>query len=216
MAQTTSNSQVSLIDRDKLTANMRSLKILEIVRLVLMLSVLGLAACSSQSIRPPSSDWKESQRQDDLVLRVIVQICVPDAARQGNVSFTSINKDRVLGGGLAKIGKTMHGQAVYEHFSDPPGNVKAISVQGSSSGPAYVFLPLGNISTTDWSDWKPPEFQSEEFGFGLKLLHDQPYKKSEVQANAPRMRYILLSFSEYLARVRQRVAGQSLDAIAPC
>ncbi len=198
------------------TSIVKRLQMLEISRLAPLLSVLGLVACSSQSIKSDSSDWQERLRQDGLVPRVIVRICVPDTAWQANVSFTSINKDRINSGGLAKIGTTTRGQAVYEHFSDPPDNVKALLVRGSSSGPTYVFLPPGNISSSGWSDWKPPTFQNEEYGFSLKYLYDQTYTKSEVQANAPRMQYMLLSFSEYLARVQRRVAGQSLEAISPC
>ena len=80
----------------------------------------------------------------------------------------------------------------------------------------YVFSTVKIVPREEWSDWLDPLFSTEDSDFIWRALHDKSYTKVPYIKGAPRIRYILMPFNDYLQRVRLRRNGPLPESIPPC
>jgi hypothetical protein len=131
--------------------------------------------------------------------------------------MVTVRKGGYGGGGVAKSGTTSGGQTYYEKFAAPPTEIEALLVHLPGDGMEFVFVPPTHLSNSEWSQWSVPVFASKEFGLAFKLLNGQhPSTITAPLVNAPRMRFILMSFADYLERTKQRGLGSLVEATPGC
>ena len=164
-----------------------------------------------------ASDWRDHQRMRDQEPKIIVQVCVPEPKLSSVISIRTVRKGSYGGGGVAKSGTTSGGQTYYEKFAASPTETEALLVHRPGDGMEFVFIPPTRLSNSEWSQWSIPMFASKDFGLAFKLLNGQhPSTIAEPLVDAPRMRFILMSFAEYLERTKQRGLGRSVEAVPGC
>jgi hypothetical protein len=184
-------------------------------QLLLIAAIGSLSGCSSNRPAAGGSDWKERIEVNNRTPRIIVQVCTPVSAP--GLGIGMITRSRVGGGSETKTWTTTDGQAVYETYAEFPGETLAVTTQPSrKSDIRQVFIPPDDISSTGWSSWYPPAFETTEPNFEWKFFYGHPFQKVSPSKDAPRIRYILMSFNDYLERVRQRRLGQFSEGVPPC
>jgi len=106
-----------------------------------------------------------------------------------------------LGGGQAAV--TVSNQPVFEAALLPPKEVRYLLVKMKSDGEASVFRIPEGLASTDWTDWRLPDFQSSQPLLDFALLRNQEVTdRSAPGSSAPRARYQIVPFNTYLERVR--------------
>jgi hypothetical protein len=178
---------------------------------------LLLNGCASR-IEPSSElDMHDQYRMRDQESTIIVQVCLPAAKLSSAISMTTVRKGSFGGGGVVKSGTTSDGQIYYEKFAASPNETKALLIFRPEDGTEFAFIPPTRISTSEWSQWSMPVFASKEFGLAFKLLNSQPLTTLPTSLlDSPRMRFILMSFADYLERTKQRGFGRLVEAVPGC
>ncbi len=183
--------------------------------LLLVVLAFSLAGCRSTQSAGSEPDWKVRLDERDRTPRIIVQVCTPVATQGFGVGM--ISRWSIGGGTETKTGVTTVGQAIYETYADFPEDTVAVTAKPSrTSALAHVFIPPREIVTSNWSNWHPPTIETDDEYFALKLFHGKLSKKLPISRDAPKIRYILMSFNDYLERVKQRRLGQFSEIVPPC
>lgn len=149
---------------------------------------------------------------------LIAQVCVqPDLFRK-TIGFDTVRNDSVLGRDQAVTGTTEDGHPVFETYIASFSDLKALLV--TLERPArFVFNPPDDATYDRWSSWRSPNAVARDgnWSVGVGMVNGiRPNQIAVVDANAPMIRYRLMSFSDYLLGVRRRhSAGQDLG-IPPC
>lgn len=176
---------------------------------------IGLTGCTTNQYATSNQDWKARLEERHRTPQIIVQLCTPVATPGFGVGM--IRRWSIGGGTEKKTGVTTNDQAIYETYADFPEETVAITTKPSrTSALSQVFFPPKNIVTSNWSDWFPPAFESDDPYMELKLFHGKPFNKLPLSKDSPKIRYILMSFNDYLERVKQRRLGQFSETAPPC
>jgi hypothetical protein len=165
---------------------------------------------------PTSGKWQQRLYEDNRTPRIILQVCVPDSNSGELVSLTTVRRDSLAGGHISKDGTTLGGQPYFEDYSGFVAETKAIVVSYSQEGLRYVFLPPKKLSPTEWTQWLPATYASDQRDVAFRILYGQDLNSVPVPVSSPRLRIILMPFVTYLDRVRDRRTGSFSEAVPQC
>lgn len=178
---------------------------------------LAMVACAGPAGHAPApDDWQARQRTRGAALRVIFQACLPESAGNERVIVTVIKNYGYGGGREERTSKTVTEQSVYESFADLPDETRAITVQRSADSPVFLFEPPKRIPNGSWTQWHLPNMQSSSFDYVYQYYYRRDAPHSEPESGAPRVRFTLLSFEDYLARVRRRASRDLVETAPEC
>jgi hypothetical protein len=183
---------------------------------LLSVSSLAVIACTTSHTAPSSADWQKQTYERNRTPRIIVQACLPTAEDVELISITTIRTDSFQRSSTSRSGQTAADQPYFEEYSAFPHETKAIVVAKTRPGPLFVFKPPHALSAAGWSAWVPPLFETNDSRTHFKILNDQQYSGSPASSDAPRLRFILMPFSEYLVRVGERRLGKLSETVPPC
>jgi hypothetical protein len=183
----------------------------------------AVAGCSAPNPRTavttkPMVGWQTDLEVSNKVPRVVVQVCWPSAGAV--VSFETLTGPPIVSSNhtpAKQTGSTRSGQPVFETYSAFASDLRANVV--SARRPAttmFVFDTAQVRLGPDWSAWQVPRFASNDDSLTWKMLHGRPYERLASPDDAPRLRYILMPFNDYLGRVRQRRTGEFAEDVPPC
>jgi hypothetical protein len=147
---------------------------------------------------------------DDLGNRihVITQICVPnDKGESKEVVWLDPVTQTGYGGRATRIsGVTTGNQPVFELYAGPPREIVGVVVfLASARDTKLIFAPPRSLPTDSWTPWEVARFSSTSDRVQGALLRGVDIPDKSLPAHdAPRMRYRLMRFNEYLARVGKR------------
>lgn len=162
------------------------------------------------------SDWSGARSDPAKAPRVIFQVCVPHLDSTRFVSVSSIVRGSMGGGAIAKSGTTVRGQPYFESFGDFLAETRAFTILGDHEKALHVFVPPRELSTKEWSPWYPATYASHDKNIELTILHSGKANGDAPSSDAPRMRYILMSFTQFLQRVDDRRQGGSFESVPAC
>jgi hypothetical protein len=165
---------------------------------------------------PTSSNWQQRLYEDSRTPRIILQVCLRDSDGHASVSLTTVKKDSLGRGRLSKVGTTLGGQTYFEDYSGFVDETKAIVVSYGQEGLRYVFLPPKKLPPTEWTQWLPANYASDQQDVAFRILYGQDQNSVPVPVSSPRMRIILMPFVTYLDRVRDRRTGNFSEAVPQC
>jgi hypothetical protein len=176
------------------------------------------AGCASMRAPPaPQEDWRARLERDSVTPRIIVQVCWPTAPDR--ISFSTLRYRPVVGSesvGVKTAGRTTAGQPVFEKDSAFPSELLAQVVSRHPDRRQFVFKPGGAPLTDGWSAWRSPDFVTDDMSVTWSMLHGRKVEQMPVPDDAPRLRSIMMSFKDYLARVRGRREDTFSEQVAPC
>ena len=185
---------------------------------------LAIAGCSVPPKPSPSAGWAEQLHYRTETPRVIVQVCMPDRSANRRLFFGTVEAPRraelffgsIGGRGLDPIGTTEAGQPYYETYSELPGETAAIVVSQGIDGEQFVFKPLLRPSEKEWSQWIRPNFSTRDKNIRYEILAGLEFQDAPTVESAPRARYILMKFNDYLGTVRDRRLGIFTSVVPAC
>ncbi len=188
--------------------------------LPLIIAALGILLVGCGGIRPhinPNPNWREELDARNKKPRLIAQVCL--SAEVATIGFSTLNRGPIRSmdsTSVKRTGTTSAGQHIFETYTAFPEELMVDIVQLSSEKMQYVFSTEGIVPREEWSNWLAPIFATENRDFFWRALHDKFYTKTPVVNGSPRIRYILMSFNDYIERVRLRRNGPLPESIPPC
>jgi len=187
----------------------------------MLVLVLVLACAACVGLGPPSSEAElhRALAEDSRKPRLVVQVCMPAQPALDKISFAAVRRDSMASGGALKIATTARGQPYFEDGGEIAAEVLYFVVApiGGGPGPRYAFKPPAGLSGTAWSPWSAAEFETGDSRVGYKIVNARTnYAKAPASADAPRVRYIVMSQSEYFERLRARRLGTLTEAVPAC
>jgi hypothetical protein len=136
---------------------------------------------------------------------VIAQLCFPQRAAE---KPPWLPVDEVRRGSIAAVqaleaGLTTDDQRVVELVLSEPGYSRHLIL--SLEPAATVFMIPGRFTAGEWSAWRPADFQSAHPELQFFLLSDQRVPdRSTVPEAAPRIRFQVMPYEQYLELERRR------------
>ncbi|TXT34554.1 MAG: hypothetical protein FD135_5269 [Comamonadaceae bacterium] len=185
--------------------------------LLIAFAVIAILLTGCRSAPYSNPNWREELDAHNKKLRLIVQVCL--ATNTGIVGFSTLSGGSIKSmdsTGAKKSGETSIGQAVFETYSAFPEELIANIVEIKGEKMQYVFSTATTTATTEWSDWVKPLFTTDDRNFAWQVLHAKSYAKTPSMEIGPKVRYILMSFNDYLHRVTLRRDGKLSESIPPC
>lgn len=186
----------------------------------LLLAIVGLSCvlwgCGGP-LHLSNPNWREELDAQHKKPRLIAQVCLATEAE--TIGFSTLERGpvRSMDSTIVKrTGTTSAGQPVFETYTAFPEEllVDIVSLKGEKM--QYIFSTAGIEPREEWSDWLDPLFATEDKDFSWRALHDKSYTKMPYTKGALKVRYVLMSFNDYLERVRRRRNGSLPETIPPC
>ena len=185
---------------------------------LLLLPPTALAFGCATAPRPHSDLVAENLRKRDQVPRLIIQVCTPK-----DVSLAILETvDRGDGVGSVsaslprEIGRTELNQSVHETYSALPGELVANVIRLKGNDMQFVFLPTQFSATSSWTTWLNPHHASTDRMVVQRELRGNKYAIVPTPEPAPKVRYRLMPFRDYLTRVQARREGVLKESVDPC
>ena len=141
---------------------------------------------------------------------IVAQLCLPKASAESpyslpldEIGLNSINS--VWG---RQAGLTTAGQSVFEAYLGERGYARYLVFTGRKP-PSMVFVIPARVSPDSWTEWRAADFQSAHPELQFVLLSDQRVGDRDAPPDdAPRIRYQVLPFEQYLERSGARNGGE--------
>lgn len=171
----------------------------------------------SRTSLDPNPNWREELEAHRMKPRLIAQICLSTEAEI--IEFTSLARGPIRSmdsTGVKRTGTTSTAQPIFETYTEFPEELMVDIVRISRGEMQYVFSTKGIVPREEWSGWLAPLFATEDRDFFWRALNDKSYTKIPEIKDAPKIRYVLMSFNDYLQRVRLRRNGPLPESIPPC
>ena len=160
--------------------------------------------------------------QGDLGARthVVTQICLPnDKGRSEDVVWLDPVTRSGYGGRAERItAVTASDQPVFESYAGPPTDIVGIVVfLASARDTRFIFVLPQSLSAASWSQWEGARFSTKNDRVpGFLMRGMEVPDKASPSTSAPRIRYRLMRFNEYLSGVgKRREKGIETD-LPPC
>lgn len=188
--------------------------------LPLIIAALGVILVGCGGIRPHTNlnqNWREELDARNKKPRLIAQVCL--SAEAAIIGFSTLNRGPIRSmdsTSVKQTGTTSAGQPIFETYTAFPEELMVDIVRLRGEKMQYVFSAEGIVPRAEWSDWLTPLFATENQDFFWHALHDKSYTKMPVVSGTPRIRYILMSFNDFIERVRLRRNGPLPESIPPC
>ena len=176
----------------------------------LLLTFIGSGCAGSGTLNNPADR-----------IHVITQICLRSAKGTSN-DVVWLDPVTRVGYGVRAVqrmtGLTTTHQPVFETYAAPPTDIVGIVIFLSSDrATRLIFVPPRSLPTDSWTGWERARSSTKSDRAQRLLMRGMDLPDKTVPApEAPRARYRLMRFTEWLSRVREIRENGIETNLPPC